>query len=115
MIPLIGQTQTQRIAAPAIVRASKYWTPRLMAKQTEYAGRKSGQTVGTHLDNLIQCRRMICLSPGEARKFSQPRGKSLAEKHNYVIKRSMPVARSWCDATREFHPGCIVFFPKELA
>jgi hypothetical protein len=103
------------IAAPAIVRASKYWTPRLMAKEAEAKGRKSGQTTGTHIDNLVQCRKVITLSPSEAKKFSFPRGRSLAEKHNYVIKRSMPVARAWCDAGGQFHPACIVFFPKEFA
>jgi hypothetical protein len=101
--------------APAIIRPSSHWTPQVMAKQTEFTGRKEGQTQGTHLDNLVQLRRVICLSPEAAKKFGHPKGRSLAEKHGYVIKRSVPVARSWCDATGEFHPGCIVFFPKELA
>ena len=102
-------------AAPAIIRASKYWTPRMMAKESEHSGRKSKQTAGSYLDDLVQTRRVICLSVPEARKFSFPKGRSLAEKYGYVIKKSIPIARSWCDATREFNPDCIVFFPKELA
>lgn len=101
--------------APAIIRASKYWTPRLMAKEALAAGRKAGQTQGTHLDNLIECRRVLTLSPAAARKFTTPRGKSLCERKNYCMKRSMPIARAWCDATGDFHPGCLMFFPKELA
>jgi hypothetical protein len=112
---ILNSTPKPNGKAPAIIRASKYWTPQVMAQQTEFTGRKEGQTQGTHLDNLVQLRRVICLSPEAAKKFGHPKGRSMAEKHGYVIKRSVPVARSWCDATGEFHPGCIVFFPKELA
>ena len=101
--------------APAIIRPGSAWTNRAMLKTVESAGRKSGQLAGTHLDNLIQNRRVITLSPEAARKFGHPRGKSMAEREQYVIKKSMPVARAWCDASGQFHPGCIVFFPKELA
>ena len=101
--------------APSIIRASKYWTPKRMAKQAESSGRKTAQLTGTHIDNLIQLRRVLTLSPEAARKFGHPRGRSQAERAGYVIKKSIPVARSWCDASGEFHPGCIVFFPKELA
>lgn len=105
----------KKVAAPAIIRASKYWTPKLIAKQYESAGRKEGQLMGTHMDNLVQTRRVITLSPEAATKFGHPRGRSMAEKNGYVCKKSMPFARAWCDATGQFHPGCIVFFPKELA
>lgn len=107
-----GHSQT--VAKPAIIRASKYWTPRLMAKESVFKGRKQGQTAGTHIDNLIQLRRVITLAPDAAKKFMFPRGRSLAEKHNYCIKKSMPVARAWCDASNNFHPACIVLFPREL-
>jgi hypothetical protein len=102
------------VSAPAIVRASSYWSPRRMVKEFLSPDRKAGQTMGTHIDNLVQCRRVITLSPEEARKFTQPRGRSIAERNNYAMKRSMPVAQAWCDATGQYHPGCLVFFPKEL-
>lgn len=113
-IPFIGNA-VRRFAAPAIVRASSYWTPKRMAKEASSKGKKSGQTAGTWVDSLAACRRVICLSPEEARKFALPKGRSMAERHGYVAKRSMPFARSWCDATNTFHPNCMVFFPKELA
>lgn len=112
---LITGTVEKPAKAPAIVRASSAWTPRLIAKQTESAGRKQGQLAGTHLDNLVEARRIITLTPEAARKFGHPRGRSHAERVGYVIKKSIPVARAWCDATGVFHPGCIVFFPRELA
>lgn len=113
---MIGTAQHSfKAKAPAIIKADKWVNPRLYIKTMESAGRKQGQTVGTHLDNLVQTRRVITLSPDAARKFSLPKGKSMAEKHGYVLKRSLTFARAWCDATGDFHPGCIIFFPKELA
>ena len=109
MIPLIGLT-LRKIAAPAIIHASKYWTPKRMAEQSVFAGRKSKNTVGTHIDNLVANRKLVMLSPSEARKF-----KPLAKRHRYVLRRSMPIARGLCDASGEFHAGCIVFFPEEIA
>lgn len=103
------------VSAPAIIKGSKHWTPKLVAKTYESSGRKQGQTIGTRLDDLVQTRRIITLTPDAARKFGHPRGRSMAERNGYVCKKSMPFARAWCDATGEFHPGCIVFFPKELA
>lgn len=113
-IPILGEGPFKP-KAPAIVRANAYWTPRVMAHQAIAPGRKAGQTQGTHLDNLIQCRRMLTLSPAAAKKFVSPRGKSMCERNNYCVKPSMRIARAWCDATGDFHPGCLVFFPKELA
>jgi len=103
------------ISAPNVIKGANHWTPRLMARESESAGRKEGQTAGTHLDNLVQTRRILTLSPDVAKKFATPAGKSMAERNNYVIKRSMPFARAWCDVTGQFHPGCIVFYPKEFA
>jgi hypothetical protein len=102
-------------AAPAIIKGAKHWTPKVMARQSESGGRKEGQTIGTRIDDLVQTRRVITLAPDQAMKFAHPKGRSMAERNGYVCKRSMPFARAWCDATGQFHPGCIVFFPKELA
>lgn len=113
---MIGTAQRSfKASAPAIVHASKWTNLRHLVKTVESSGRKEGQTAGTHLDNLVQTRRVITLSPNAARKFSLPKGRSMAEKHGYVLKRSLTFARAWCDATGDFHPGCIIFFPKELA
>jgi hypothetical protein len=106
---------TRPVSAPAIIRGNDHWTPRRMSKEFESAGRKEGQLAGTHIGDLVAARRVITLSPEAARKFGHPAGKSMAERNDYVIKRSVPFARAWCDATGQFHPGCIVFFPKELA
>lgn len=113
-VPILGEGPFKP-KAPSIVRASAYWTPRVIAKQSVATGRKSGQTAGTHIDNLIEARRVLTLSPAAAKKFTTPRGKSQCERNNYCMKRSMPIARAWCDVTGDFHPGCLMFFPKELA
>lgn len=113
-VPILGEGPFKP-KAPAIVRAGAYWTPRLIAKNAVAAGRKEGQTAGTHLDNLIESRRVLALSPAAAKKFTTPRGKSMCERVGYVMKRSMPIAQSWCDVSGDFHPGCLMFFPKEIA
>jgi hypothetical protein len=103
------------VAAPAIIKPKSHWTPARFAASLESSGRKSGRTVGSHIDDLVQSRRVITLTPEEAKKFAYPRGSSMAERNGYVMRKSMPFARAWCDASGQFHPGCIVFFPRELA
>lgn len=112
-IPILGEGPFKP-KAPTIIKGAAYWTPRVMAKNAVAPGRKEGQTAGTHLDNLIANRRLLTLSPAATRKFTTPKGKSLCERSGYVLKRSMPLARAWCDATGNYHPECFVFFPKEL-
>lgn len=97
----------QAFAAPSIIKGAKYWTPRAMAKVFEFR-RKPKQLNGSFLDDLVENRKVITLSPDVARKFN-------AKKAGYVIKKSMPIAQSQCDVTKQFHPACIVFFPRELA
>jgi hypothetical protein len=94
-------------AAPAIIRSASAWTPRALAKAFEFK-RKPVQLTGSHLDDLVCNRKVITLAPEVARKFN-------LKKAGYVVKKSMPIAQSICDATKQFHPACFVFFPKELA
>lgn len=103
----LGFSTRYKPSAPAIIRAASAWTPRAMAKTFEFK-RKAVQLNGSFLDDLVQNRKVITLSPDVARKFS-------AKKAGYVVKKSMPIAQSVCDVTKQFHPACFVFFPKELA
>lgn len=103
------------VKAPGILKGKAFWTPSRYAQVIESAGKRSGSLSGSHIDDLVQARRVITLTPDEAKKFAYPRGSSMAERNDYVIRRSMPFARAWCDASGQYHPGCIVFFPRELS
>lgn len=102
-----GAPKRPPLSAPAIIRAASAWTPRAMAKVFEFR-RKPKQLNGSFLDDLVENRKLITLAPDVARKFNH-------RKAGYIVKKSMPVAQSICDATKQFHPACIVFFPRELA
>lgn len=97
----------RKFFAPAAIRPESAWTPRAIAKTLEFR-RKPVQMAGSFLDDLVENRKVITLAPDVARKFNQ-------KKAGYVVKKSMPIAQSICDATKQFHPACFVFFPKELA
>lgn len=99
----------KKVAAPAIVRASAYWTPRMMAKEAE--AKKPKRNVAAHqIEDMIENRKVIALNAVQARKF-----KKVLKAKDYTIKKSMPFVQSKCDATGVFDRSCILFFPKEIA
>lgn len=95
--------------APAIVRASKYWTPRRMADVFEAQAPK--RRVAAHeLEGMIENRKVVALTPQAFAKYRRALTRA-----GYVIKKSMPVCQSKCDATGEFCATCVMLFPKEIA
>lgn len=107
MLQLLGQKF--KPAAPAIVRAGAYWTPRMMAREAETKAPK--RRVAAHeLEGMLENRKVIALEPTQARKYKRE-----LKAAGYTIKKTMPIVQSKCDATGLFCPQCILFFPKEIA
>jgi hypothetical protein len=90
----------------AIVRPEHSYTRKERAKMAEHSGRKSGQTAGTYLDNLVQLRKVIFLSPQAVIKFDH-------KKHKYQVDKRLGIVFSECDATRE-RTRCYCLRPMEM-
>lgn len=104
---MIGQPKFEA-KAPAIVRASAYWTPRMMAREAE--SKEPRRRSVNDVDDMIENRKVIALEPSVSRKY-----KRVLARAGYTIKKSMPIVQSKCDATGVFCTQCILFFPKEIA
>lgn len=107
-VHLLGNV-ARKFAAPAIIRASKYWTPRAIAKDLEEKAPKR-RVVAHQLEGLIENRKIVMLEASQARRFKQ-----VLKRNRYTIRKSMPVVQGKCDATGQYCPSCILFFPEEIA
>ena len=107
MLQLLGQSRF-KAKAPAIVRASAYWTPRAMARESEVKAPRRRSV--NDVDDMIENRKVIALEPSVSRKYKRALARA-----GYTIKKSMPIVQSKCDATGVFCTQCILFFPKEIA
>jgi len=68
------------------------------AKRKEFAGRKKGKPVGTHVTDLAELKKSIALCRGCRSGFSK-------KKYDYMQSRVIPVVRGACDACKSYSPA----------